>query len=108
MTTNRETQAFNMHWHADQGLYAMVLDFGFTRLVEDPEISNEVLGDAVVRYVKEITRETLDGNIPGDREFWQMIDREVGSWDRIDHETVGEQVREGFDVENMLTGVNDV
>lgn len=85
---NRETWAFLLHCGNDEGLYNTVRDFTETRLLDEPDITDDDLGRAVVEYVKESVLPMAD---PA---FARMVNDEVGSWWRVDRESVGSSARE--------------
>jgi hypothetical protein len=101
---NRETWAFNLHWSNDQGLYNETLEQARLWAQDYPMIAEadhtgRLLGEAVVNFWREMIEDYADNYGTGLPEVLRMMDREVGSWWRVDPLETGAAVRESLENE---------
>ena len=104
----RATWAFNLHWQNDEPLYRAVIMFGRVCLGRVPNMTDQTLGrnvrDAVRRWCvdRQVTGLGWDADLgypPVSRSVLAMLAEEVGEFNLVSEETVGEEVREAMVIE---------
>lgn len=97
---NRETWAFNLHWQNDQGMYERTLEDARNHLeYTSPDASDRELGEVAVNLWRDTIDTWIDEHGSAIPDGLLKMDREVGSWWRIDYAEVGAAVRESLGAE---------
>lgn len=93
---NRETHMFQVDWENEQPGYHRLRDLAYTLLVDDQEISDAEMGERLVAEFRQHLAEHEN------RVWADQVETDIGDWDKVDREAVGEIVRDTLD--DMLRG----